>query len=964
MPPLPDQRSVSPPGLAPGAGWAGAVLLAGLILIALAVFFEKKHAEADAQKAFSSVCEGIAAKIKVRLDSHEQILRSGAAFFNQQQVTREEWRNFYERQKMSQHLPGIQGLGFALLVPGPQLAAHVQTIRAEGFPAYRVWPEGERATYSTILFLEPFVRRNLRAFGYDMLTEPVRRAAMERARDQDAAVLSGKVTLVQETAQDVQAGLLMYVPVYRMSLPRATVAERRAALLGWVYSPYRMNDLMGGILGASDTPETPPVRLQIFAGATRDPKTLLYDNQAPNRPQAESAAGFVTQKIMEASDSRWLLVFSASSRPDLTVDYDKVWLVAIGGATITLLLAGLVFSLVGTQHKARKIAQRLTADLQESEERWKFALEGAGDGAWDWNLATGTVFFSRRWKEMLGYADHEIGTDLAEWRQRVHPEDISQVMIDVQQHLNGQSSSYVNEHRVRCKDGRWCWVLDRGKVMSWGPAGQPVRMIGTHTDITPRKLTEARLKESEALFHHLADSAPILIWMSGLDKGCFYFNKGWLAFTGRSQAQEQGNGWAEGVHPDDLARCLKVYVDHFDARRSFYMEYRLRHVDGVFHWVADTGVPRFDEQGVFLGFIGHCIDITANKQAEKSLRESEAHYRTLFEKATVGISSVASDSKLVGINESFARMHGYTVAEMKDLSFDDLDVPATSLLRRERLARILAGETLQFEAEHYHRDGHVISLEVSANLIPSGDRQVIQAVHIDITARKQVEALVQASLQEKEALLKEVHHRVKNNLQVIASLLRLEAGRSGQPDTKAVLKEMQGRIRSMALLHETLYRSGVFATIDLGAYLGQISTQSFRTLGSTSGAVQLRLELAPVAVEMDQALPCGLLVNELVSNCFKHGFPDGRTGEVRVELQPVPGGPQWRLRVSDTGVGLPADFADRRDQSLGLQLVSDLAEQIEGTLTVGPGPEAVFTVTFLPLHLSATPGLKLAPARP
>ena len=194
--------------------------------------------------------------------------------------------------------------------------------------------------------------------------------------------------------------------------------------------------------------------------------------------------------------------------------------------------------------------------------------------------------------------------------------------------------------------------------------------------------------------------------------------------------------------------------------------------------------------------------------------------------------------------------------------------------------------------------------------------------------------------------------------------LRLEAGRSGQPDTKAVLKEMQGRIRSMALLHETLYRSGVFATIDLGAYLGQISTQSFRTLGSTSGAVQLRLELAPVAVEMDQALPCGLLVNELVSNCFKHGFPDGRTGEVRVELQPVPGGPQWRLRVSDTGVGLPADFADRRDQSLGLQLVSDLAEQIEGTLTVGPGPEAVFTVTFLPLHLSATPGLKLAPARP
>ncbi|MEI7551991.1 MAG: sensor histidine kinase, partial [Verrucomicrobiota bacterium] len=178
-----------------------------------------------------------------------------------------------------------------------------------------------------------------------------------------------------------------------------------------------------------------------------------------------------------------------------------------------------------------------------------------------------------------------------------------------------------------------------------------------------------------------------------------------------------------------------------------------------------------------------------------------------------------------------------------------------------------------------------------------------------------------------------------------------------QPDTKAVLKEMQGRIRSMALLHESLYRSGVFATIDLGAYLGQITTQSFRTLAATPGAVQLRLDLASVPVEMDQALPCGLLVNELVSNCLKHGFPDGRPGEVRVELQPIPGGPQWRLRVSDTGVGLPADFGSLRGQSLGLQLVSDLTQQIDGTLTIGPGPGTDFTVTFTPVAatLSVTP---------
>ncbi|MDC8773112.1 sensor histidine kinase [Roseateles albus] len=226
----------------------------------------------------------------------------------------------------------------------------------------------------------------------------------------------------------------------------------------------------------------------------------------------------------------------------------------------------------------------------------------------------------------------------------------------------------------------------------------------------------------------------------------------------------------------------------------------------------------------------------------------------------------------------------------------------------------------------------------------------------DITARKQSEEALRQSLQDKEALLREVHHRVKNNLQVITSLLRLEAGRSSLPQTKSVLDAMQGRIRSMALLHETLYRSGVFAGSDLSVYLAQVATQVFRL--SASGRVRLTLDLAPLKVGLDLATPCGLLLNELVSNCFKHGFASGADeaaqggalseGEVRVSLQPLAGGPRWRLTVSDTGAGLPADFEARRERSLGLQLVSDLAHQIGGQLEVGAGPAAEFSVSFLP----------------
>ncbi|MBT9493788.1 MAG: PAS domain-containing protein [Paucibacter sp.] len=243
----------------------------------------------------------------------------------------------------------------------------------------------------------------------------------------------------------------------------------------------------------------------------------------------------------------------------------------------------------------------------------------------------------------------------------------------------------------------------------------------------------------------------------------------------------------------------------------------------------------------------------------------------------------------------------------------------------------------------------IVRKQDSAPAAAPGDARFV-VLSRDITARKRDEEALRQSLQDKEALLKEVHHRVKNNLQVITSLLRLESGRAASADTKSVLHEMQGRIRSMALLHETLCRSGVFAGIDLAAYLGQVATQVFRMLAS--GPVRLRLDMASLKVGMDLATPCGLLLNELLSNCFKHAFArrtDGPVeGEVSVGLQPIADGPQWRLSVGDTGSGLAADFESKRERCLGLKLVADLALQIGGQLHIGAGPVAEFSIIFSP----------------
>ena len=233
--------------------------------------------------------------------------------------------------------------------------------------------------FRSIIYLEPFSDRNLRAFGYDMFSEPVRRAAMERARDMNAPSLSGKVVLVQETSAAVQAGTLMYVPVYRKGMPIETVEQRRAAIYGWVYSPYRMNDLMQGILGGLYLKKEKQIHLRVYDGPQPSSQSLLLENFPVGDKKLWNEERFARQIPIDFSGQRWTLQFGQDGGGFFTVEYISVWLAMVGGILITLLLLAMIRTLLNTSTTARRIANNLTAELRESEGKMQLLLNSAAE---------------------------------------------------------------------------------------------------------------------------------------------------------------------------------------------------------------------------------------------------------------------------------------------------------------------------------------------------------------------------------------------------------------------------------------------------------------------------------------------------------------------------------------------------------------------------------------------------------
>ena len=745
---------------------AGAVLAAALALTLTATLYTRAEVQFQERRDLAAIGAELVAKIDARLHAHAQVLRSGAAYVAVAgEVSRAQWQTFVERSRIHLNLPGIQGIGFALMIAPDQLSQHEAEVRAQGFPDYRVWPAGRRDPYSAIVYLEPFAGRNLRAFGYDMLSEPVRRAAMERARDEDRAVLSGKVHLVQETARDVQAGTLMYVPVYRLGRPTGTVAERRAALLGWVYSPYRMDDLMFGILAGWDLDDGQRVRLAVYEGDRPSDDTLLFDSQ----PGAAAPAADALRLPILFNGSRWTLILARSG--PLAGEDPRVWLVGGGGSVIGVLLAALVLALLNTRRQATRLAaelaarQRAEAARRGAERQYREIFEASPVGLFQTTPRGRCINANPICVRMFGFASlDEFVANGADIGPRFYADAQDRVRLVRLVAEQGQVQGY--EVRLRRRDGEVFWAsIDLSVVPA--EAGGELHYQGAVSDIDDRKQAQLSLAIALTKYLTLFENLPLGLTVTDAAGEILEANPLAETLLGLPSAQPRQR------ELDSPARRL-VRLDGTPMPSLEYPSVRaLQTGQGVHR--AEMGVVRPDGEVTWIevtaaplplpgyGVVVAYGDITERLAAQAALRESERDYRGLVDNLDAGVVVHGPDTAIRLANAMASRLLGLSLAQLYGKAAID---PAWCFIRedgtRMPLAEypvncaLAAGALVRNLNLGILRPDRQAPIWVQCEAHPLRDDQgaIAQVVvtFFDITARVQAETQLQA----RESLLRAV----------------------------------------------------------------------------------------------------------------------------------------------------------------------------------------------------------------
>ena len=609
-------------------------------------------------------------------------------------------------------------------------------------------------------------------------------------------------------------------------------------------------------------------------------------------------------------------------------------------------------------HVARDINERKKAEklLKESEEKFRGIFQNANDMI-SLNLMNENGLPGRFLEvnevasERLGYTYDELMNmgprDIVAPEARTDMSENAAILIENGHntfeivHLTKTGERIpveVNNHLIQYKGNKVCLAISR--------------------DITERKNAEKAINESEKKYRAIFENVQDIFYQTDINGKIIEISPSVKRYS-RYKRKDLIGKQVDIIYdnPEERKNLLKIIHDKGEV---FDYELRLKEKDGRLVYASVNAHFIFDFNNRPIGIEGSIRDINKRKNAEEALKVSQFRLANAMDLAHLASWELDLPSKMLIFNDRFYSMLGTTaeiegsyMMSIKDYAEKYVHPEDTQFVAEGIKTSINEGESVfGTEVEHRirRRDGKIRYMVIHLRIIPPtiNRRAYVYGSVQDITDRKIVEEKLKESINEKEMLLKEIHHRVKNNLMVISSLLNLQSSYIKDKQALDIFKESQNRAKSMALIHERLYRSTDLRRIDFGDYIQTLSNDLFHTYMQDPSRVKLNMNVENVMVDINTTVPLGLIVNELVTNSMKHAFVNDHKGKINIDFHKD--GDLFILIVGDSGVGFPEDLDFRNTASLGLQLVNNLTGQIDGKIELNRKNGTEFKITFKELY--------------
>ncbi|KMQ51701.1 signal transduction histidine kinase [Chitinispirillum alkaliphilum] len=573
--------------------------------------------------------------------------------------------------------------------------------------------------------------------------------------------------------------------------------------------------------------------------------------------------------------------------------------------------------------------KRAEQKLREQTWRLESIIEGTHAGTWQWNVQNGEHLTNKIWAEILGYSLEELPPTISVWEKLLHPEDYVKAKNLLQRHFDGEDSYYKCESRMRHKDGHWVWVLDMGKVTSRTDDGSPLMMFGITTEISERKNAEVQMRRERDLLNSILDSLPGIFYLFDIKGRFIRWNRFFETVTGYTAVEIATS------HPLDLFRGEDRSVVEQRIKRVF--ETGSASIEADMTTRQGNIMPYF-----FSGrrielegkpcLVGMGIDISTRKQYEDDLKKWQTLMEYVIKYDPSAIAVLDKNLIFRFVSDRFRR--DYRLEDQKLTGKYHYEVfPDIPKKWREIHRKTLKGEVLGEEEDVFKRaDGSIDWVRWESrpwyqyNGVVGG---LILYTEV-ITERKLAQENLKSSLKEKDTLLQEVYHRTKNNMQLISSFLELQAASIENDNVSKIVHDSNVRIRTMALAHEKLYTSKSLSSINLADYIRDL-VNLIVAVSNVSKKISIEYDLDQIETLIDIAIPCGLIIGELVSNSFKHAFSEQKQGNIRITMKRC-SKDQICLIVKDNGTGLPKGFDLSKAATLGVQIVFQIVEhQLHGS---------------------------------